>query len=68
MDYVAIRSPKAQYRKNVILKIIRCVEKKKTLTKIFLLLGMQMIVAAWNAATTKIVVNCFQKSKISGES
>ena len=29
---------------------------------------MQMLVVAWDAVTTKTVVNCFRKSKISSES
>ena len=28
---------------------------------------MQILVAPWDAVTTKTVLNCFQKSKISGE-
>ena len=28
---------------------------------------MQILVAAWDAVTTKTVVNCFQKSKMSSE-
>ena len=68
MDHGVIPSLKAHYRKNVVRKIIRSVEKKKTLPKISLLLGMQMLTAAWDAVTTKTVVNCFQKSKISSDS
>ena len=33
-----------------------------------MLLGMQMLVAAWDAVTTKTLVNCFRKSKISSKS
>ena len=33
-----------------------------------LLLGMHMIVAAWDVVTTKTVVNCLRKSKILSES
>ena len=63
MDHHVSHSLKAQYPKNVLRKIIRGAEKKKTLQKICLLLGMQMLVAAWDAKTTKTVVNCFRKSK-----
>ena len=28
---------------------------------------MQILVAAWDAVTTKMVLNCFQKSKVSSE-
>ena len=41
MDQGVIRSLKAQYHNNVVRKIIRSVEKKKALSKISLLLGMQ---------------------------
>ena len=67
VDQGVIRSLKAQYHNNVVRKIIRSVEKKKTLSKISLLLEMQMLVAAWDAVMTKTVVNCFGKSKISRE-
>ena len=68
MDQGVIRSLKAKYRKNVVRKVFRSAENKKTLTKIMLLQGMQMLVAAWDALTTQTIVNCFRKSGISIES
>ena len=68
MDQGVIRSLKAIYRKHVARKIIQCVERNKSLPKISLLQGMQMLVSAWDAVTTKTVVNCFRKSKISVQS
>ena len=68
MNQSVIRSLKAQYHKNVVRKIIQSVEKKKTLPKNSLLLEMQLLVAAWYTLTTKTIVNCFRKSKISIES
>ena len=59
---------KAKYCKNVVRKIIQSVEKKKTLPKILLLQGMQMLVSAWDALSTQTIVNCFRKSGISTES
>ena len=59
---------KAKYRKNVVQKIIQSVEKKKTLPKISLLQGMQMLVSAWDALSTQTIVNCFRKSGICTES
>ena len=56
------------YLKNVVLKIIESAKKKKTLPKIFLLLGMHMLLAACDAVTMETVVNYFQKSKTSSES
>ena len=44
MDQGVIHPLKAKYRKNVVRKIIQSVEKKKTLPKISLLQGMQMLV------------------------
>ena len=41
---------------------------EETLPEIYLLLGMQMLVAAWDGLTTKTIANCFWKSKISSES
>ena len=48
MDQGVIRSLKAKYRANVVRKIIRSLEK------ISLLHGMQMMVSAWNALTKLI--------------
>ena len=62
-----IRSLKAKYRTNVVRKIIRSLEKNKTLPKISLLHGMEMLVCAWNALTTETIVNCFHKAGISAE-
>ena len=67
-DQGVIHSLKAQYRKNVIRRIIRSVEKKKTLPKVPFLPGMQMLVAAWDAVATKTVLNCFRKSTVPSES
>ena len=68
MDQGVICSLKAKYRKNVVRKIIQSVEKKKTLPKILLLQGMQMLVSPWDALSTQTIVNCFRKSGISTES
>ena len=61
IDQGVIRSLKAQYRRNVVRKITQSVEKKKTLLKFSLLLGIQMLVAALDAVTTETLVN-FLKS------
>ena len=68
MDQGVIRSLKASYRKRVVRKTIQSIEKNKSLPKISLLQGMQMLVSAWEAVTVTTVVNCFRKSKISVES
>ena len=68
MDQGFIRSLKAKYCKNVDWKIIQSVEKKKTLPKISLLQGIQMLVSAWDALSTQTIVNCFRKSGISTKS
>ena len=52
MDQGGINSMKAKYCKNVVRKIIQSVEKKKTLSKISLLQGMQMLVSTWDALLT----------------
>ena len=52
MDQGGINSMKAKYCKNVVRKIIQSVEKKKTLPKISLLQGMQMLVSTWDALLT----------------
>ena len=59
MDQGVIHSLKAKYHKNIAPKIIQSVEKKKTLPKISLLQGMQMLVSAWDALSTQTIVNCF---------
>ena len=45
----------------------RGLEKNKTLSKISLLHGMQMLLSAWNALITETIVNCFCKAGISAE-
>ena len=67
MDHGVIRSLKAKYLTNTVRKIIRSLEKNKTLPKISLLHRMQMLVSAWNALTTETIVNCFRKAGISAE-
>ena len=67
MDQGVIRSLKTKYRTNIVRKIIRSLEKNKTLPKISLLHGMQMLVSAWNALTTETIVNCFRKDGITAE-
>ena len=67
MDQGVIRSLKAKYRTNVVRKIIRSLEKNKTLPLISLLHRMQMLVSAWNALTTETIVNCFRTAGISAE-
>ena len=67
MDQGVIKSQKAKYCTNVIRKIIRSLEKNKTLPKISLLHGMQILVSAWNALSTETNVNCFRKAGISAE-
>ena len=67
MDQGVIRSLKAKYRTNVVRKIIRSLEKNKTLPKISLLHGMQMLVSRMECVTTETIVNCFRKDGISAE-
>ena len=54
-DQGIICSMKSQYHKNVERKVILSVKKKESSPWISLLLGMQMLVAAWDAVTTKSV-------------
>ena len=54
-DQGIICSMKSQYHKNVERKVILSVKKKESSPWISLLLGMQMLVAAWDAITTKSV-------------
>ena len=68
MDQGVIRSLKAKYRKKVVRKVIGSLEKNKTLPKISILQGMQMLVSAWDALTPETIVNCFRKAGISSES
>ena len=52
-------------RKNMAQNIIRNLEKNNALPKVSILKAMQMLVSAWNAVPTEIVVNCFCKTEIS---
>ena len=54
-DQGIICSMKSQYHKNVERKVILSVKKKESSPWISSLLGMQMLVAAWDAVTTKSV-------------
>ena len=54
-DQGIICSMKSQYHNNVERKVILSVKKKESSPWISLLLGMQMLVAAWDAVTTKSV-------------
>ena len=67
MDQGVIGSLKAKCCTNLVRKIIRSVENK-TLGKISLLKGMQMLVATWYALTSQTIVNCLRKSGLSSES
>ena len=48
-----IRSLKAKYHTNVVQKIIRSLEKNSALPEVSILKTMQMLVSAWNAASTE---------------
>ena len=65
MDQGIIRSLKAKYRKNIVRKIIRNLQKNKALPAISILNGMQMLVSAWNSISIETIVNCFRKARIS---
>ena len=67
-DQGVIRPLKAKYRKKVVRKVIGSLEKNKTLPKISILQGMQMLVSAWDALTPETIVNCLRKAGISSES
>ena len=65
MDQGVIRSLKAKYRKNMVQKIIRSLQKNYALSEVLILNAMQILVSAWNAVSTENIVNCFRKSGIS---
>ena len=67
MDQGVIRSLKTHYKRMSIKKLIEAIEKKKTLPEFSILDALQMLDLAWGKVTTKIVVNCFQKTGISKE-
>ena len=48
-------------------KLIEAIEKKKPLPEFSILDAMQMFEVAWGKFTTKIVVSCFEKARISKE-
>ena len=60
-----IRSLKAKYRKNMVRKIIRNLEKNKALLAISILNGIQILVSTWNSVSIETIVNCFCKAGIS---
>ena len=67
MDQGIIRSLKAHYKTISIKKLIEAIEKKKPLPEFSILDAMQMFEVAWGKVTTKIVVSCFEKARISTE-
>ena len=56
MDQGVIRSLKTKYRKNMVRKIIRNLEKNKALPAISILNGMQMLVSAWNSVSIETLL------------
>ena len=64
MNQGVIRSLKAKYRKNMVQKIIRNLEKNKALPAVSILNGMQMLVSALNSVSIETIVNCFRKAGI----
>ena len=67
MDQGVIRSLMAHYKAMSIKKLIEAIEKKKPLPEFSILDAMQMFEVAWGKVTTKIVVSCFEKARISKE-
>ena len=65
MDQGLIRSLKAKYRKNMVRKIIRNLEKNKALPAISILNEMQMMVSAWISVSIETILNCFREAGIS---
>ena len=53
MDQGVIRSLKAKYRKNMVQRIIRSLEKNIALPVVSILKAMQMLASAWNTVTTE---------------
>ena len=65
VDQGIVKSLKAKYRKNTVEKTIRSLGKSNAMPEVLILKAMQMLVSAWNAVSTKTIVNCFRKSGIS---
>ena len=65
MDQGVTRSLKVMYRKNMLRKIIRNLEKNKALPAISILNGMQKLVSPWNSVSIESIVNCFRNAGIS---
>ena len=51
MDQGVIRSLKAKYRKNMVQKIIRSLEKNNALSEVLISNAIQILVSAWNAVS-----------------
>ena len=60
-----IKTLKRKYRKNMVQKIIRRLEKNKALPEVSILKAMQMLVSTWNAVSTETIVNYFRKAGFS---
>ena len=60
-----LKSLKAMYRKKMVEKIIRRLEKNNALPDVSTLKAMQVLVSAWNPASAKTIVNCFRRAEIS---
>ena len=67
MDQGVIRSLKAYYKTMTIKKLIEAIEKKKPLPEFSILDAVQILDLAWEKVTTKTVVSCFEKARISKE-
>ena len=62
MDQCVIRSLKHNYRKLVIARHLRAIEKKREIEKMTVLDGMHYLQQAWNNVTETTIANCYRKA------
>ena len=62
MDQGVIRSLKHNYRKLVIARHLRAIEKKREMEKMTVLDGMHYLQQAWNNVTETTIANCYRKA------
>ena len=62
MDQGVIRSLKHSYRKLVIARHLRAIEKKREMEKMTVLDGMHYLQQAWNNVTETTIANCYRKA------
>ena len=68
MDQGVIKCLKTYYRRRLVRLMMQHLDQDKDLTKISILLALQLLVVSWNNVGKATIVNSFRKARILAES